>query len=78
MHDNSLFCRLTGVIRSIGVRRVLFGSDWPWFSPLSAIRQIEGLGFSEDEKRMILGRNAARVFGLGIPDVEGRQQRKER
>ena len=53
------------LIRSIGVTRVLFGSDWPWFSPLSAIRQIESLGFSEDEKRMILGRNAARVFRLG-------------
>ena len=53
------------LIRTIGVRRILFGSDWPWFDPLLAIRQIEGLGFSEEEKRMILGQNAARVFGLG-------------
>ena len=52
------------LIRTIGVSRVLFGSDWPWFDPLLAIRQIEGLNFSEDEKRMILGRNAAEVFGL--------------
>jgi len=52
------------LIRTIGVSRVLFGSDWPWFDPLLAIRQIEGLNFSEDEKRMILGRNAAKVFGL--------------
>ena len=52
------------VIRTIGVSRVLFGSDWPWFDPLPAIRQIEGLDLSGEEKRMILGRNAAKVFGL--------------
>jgi hypothetical protein len=52
------------LIRTIGVSRVLFGSDWPWFDPLLAIRQIEGLDLSEEEKRMILGRNAAKVFGL--------------
>jgi predicted TIM-barrel fold metal-dependent hydrolase len=53
------------LIRTIGVSRVLFGSDWPWFDPLLAIRQIEGLGFSEEERRMILGQNAGKVFGLG-------------
>lgn len=52
------------VIRTIGVSRVLFGSDWPWFDPLPAIRQIEGLDLSGEEKQMILGRNAAKVFGL--------------
>jgi hypothetical protein len=52
------------LIRTIGVSRVLFGSDWPWFDTLLAIRQIEGLDFSEEEKRMILGQNAAKVFGL--------------
>ena len=52
------------LIRTIGVSRVLFGSDWPWFDPLLAIRQIEGLDLSEEDKRMILGRNAAKVFGL--------------
>ncbi len=52
------------LIRTIGVSRVLFGSDWPWFDPLLATRQIEGLDLSGEEKRMILGRNAAKVFGL--------------
>jgi predicted TIM-barrel fold metal-dependent hydrolase len=55
------------LIRTIGVSRVLFGSDWPWFDPLLAIGQIEGLGFSEEEKRRILGLNAAKVFGLRPP-----------
>lgn len=52
------------LIRTIGVNRVLFGSDWPWFDPLLALRQISSLDFSDEEKRMILGQNAANVFGL--------------
>jgi hypothetical protein len=54
------------LIRTIGVSRILFGSDWPWFDPLLAIRQIEGLDFSEEEKRKILWLNAAKVYRLGI------------
>ena len=61
------------LIRTIGTNRVLFGSDWPWFDPLRAIQQIESLGFSEEEKRMILGGNAARLFGLGSPGVRAKQ-----
>jgi len=60
------------LIRTIGVSRVLFGSDWPWFDPLPAIRQMEGLDLSGEERRMILGRNAAQVFGLSRPDGIGK------
>ena len=66
------------LIRTIRVSRVLFGSDWPWFDPLLAIRQIEGLDLSEEEQRMILGQNAAGVFGLPSPDDQDKQIRKER
>jgi uncharacterized protein len=64
------------LIRSIGVSRVLFGSDWPWFDPLPAIRQIEGLDLSGEEKRMILGRNAAGVFRLPGPGDPEKRIRK--
>ena len=60
------------LIRTIGVSRVLFGSDWPWFDPLLSLRQIEGLGFSEEEKRRVLGLNAVKVYGLRIPDLGNR------
>lgn len=51
-------------IRAIGVSRVLFGSDWPWFDPLPAIEKIRKLPFADQEKQMILRENAARVFGI--------------
>ncbi|MBI5116626.1 amidohydrolase [Candidatus Poribacteria bacterium] len=63
-----------------GLHKVLFGSDWPLFTPVfplkewvEAIRnltmppplQMMGLqDFTENDKEMILGGNAARVLGV--------------
>jgi predicted TIM-barrel fold metal-dependent hydrolase len=55
---------LARLIRRIGVDRVLFGSDWPWFPPLPGIERIKNLDLTEEEKQDILGRNAARVYNL--------------
>jgi len=51
-------------IRAMGVSRVLFGSDWPWFDPLPALEKIKNLPFNDEEKKMILGENAARLFAI--------------
>lgn len=53
------------LIRAIGVHRVLFGSDWPWFDPLLAIEHIKSLNLTKEEKRRIFGQNAEEIFGLG-------------
>lgn len=55
---------IVAFIRNIGVSRVLFGSDWPWFDPLRAIDKIQKLPFNDQEKQMILRENAARLFGI--------------
>lgn len=52
------------VIKRIGVERVLFGSDWPWFHPLRDVERIESLPLSNAEKRLVLGENARRILGL--------------
>jgi predicted TIM-barrel fold metal-dependent hydrolase len=52
------------IINRIGVDRVLFGSDWPWFHPLRDRERIEALPFSNSERDLILGGNAQRVLGL--------------
>jgi predicted TIM-barrel fold metal-dependent hydrolase len=62
------------------MRQVLFGSDWPLFTPILSLKEwvegIQGLtipppmqmmgfkDFSDEDKRLILGDNAARIFGL--------------
>jgi predicted TIM-barrel fold metal-dependent hydrolase len=52
------------VIREIGAERILFGSDWPWYDPLPGIERINRLDLTPEEKRKILGQNAARIFKL--------------
>jgi len=55
---------LIALIRKIGVDRVLFGSDWPWFPPLPGIERIKNLDMSKEEKQNILGKNAVKVYNL--------------
>jgi predicted TIM-barrel fold metal-dependent hydrolase len=50
------------LIRRIGTDRVLFGSDFPWFHPQPAAERIKNLEITEEEKQMILSKNAMRVF----------------
>jgi uncharacterized protein len=51
-------------LRTVGVQKIFFGSDWPWLDPLLCIEQIKGLGLNEEEMRGILGENAAKVFAI--------------
>jgi predicted TIM-barrel fold metal-dependent hydrolase len=59
------------LIRKLGVHRVLFGSDWPWFDPLAALEQMVGLDLTNEEKESILGKNAEKLFGLKRQAQEG-------
>jgi len=52
------------LIRRIGLDRVMFGSDYPWFNPLWDLRRFMKLPFSEDEKKALLAGNAKRILGL--------------
>ena len=65
-HDPADFERLTSVY---GPDRVVFGSDFPYGTQKRAIAYIENSQFSENEKAMMLGGNAARI--LGISDTPG-------
>jgi len=53
-----------GTIRTFGVERVMFGSDWPFVDPRSSIERIKTLGFTEEEKKKILGENAIRIYQI--------------
>ena len=55
---------LTALIKEIGVERVMFGSDFPWYDPAIAIERLLRLDFSEPERRLLLGENALRIYKL--------------
>jgi hypothetical protein len=46
------------VLRKMGVDRVVFGSDYPLDDPLTAVRAVAELGFTEEEQAPILYGNA--------------------
>ena len=50
--------------RKVGIGRVMFGSDYPWFDPALDAARIARLPLSDAEKRAVLHENAARVFGV--------------
>lgn len=55
---------IVAMFRTVGIERVMFGSDWAFLDPLPDIRRIEALPLSFVEKRMILADNARRILGL--------------
>lgn len=50
--------------RKVGVERVMFGSDYPWFDPALDCERIRRLPLSDEEKRAVLHDNAVRILGL--------------
>lgn len=56
--------RVKEIIETYGTDRVLFGSDYPMFSPKSELDTLLSLGFSNDELKMILSENAKKVYNI--------------
>ena len=55
---------LTGLIKEIGVERVMFGSDFPWHDPSVGIKRLLRLSLSEQERRLLFAENAIRIYKL--------------
>ena len=52
------------VINTIGAERVFFGSDYPWGSPKHDLRRVVNLSLTYEQKSLILGENAIKVFAI--------------
>jgi len=52
------------IIRTHGVDRVVWGSDFPWQPQRQGLSGIARLGFSEAETRQLLGENLRRLLGM--------------
>ena len=52
------------IIRSYGAERVFFGTDFPMWVPKEEMERFDALDLTDDEREMILHKNAERFFGL--------------
>jgi predicted TIM-barrel fold metal-dependent hydrolase len=52
------------MIHLFGADRVLFGTDCPWANQKEYAELMNSLGLAGDEKRKIMGENAAKLLGL--------------
>lgn len=52
------------LIMAYGVKRVLFGTDYPLWTPESEIERFMQLDLTESEREDILYNNAAKLFGI--------------
>lgn len=59
--DNEQFVRM---VRKHGADKILFGTDSPWYDQKQALEDFDNTGLNDDEKKLILGENAKRLFGF--------------
>lgn len=52
------------LIRKYGVEKVLFGTDYPMWNPNEELTRFLSLDLSDNEKDMILSKNAKKIFRL--------------
>ena len=52
------------IFRKIGIKRVLFGTDFPAIAPMPQLEQILRMPLTDKEKQAILAHNTKRVYGI--------------
>ena len=55
---------LEEMVARVGAERVVFGTDMPFIDPRPGLGRVMMSRLSDDEKRLVLGLNAQRIFGL--------------
>lgn len=59
--DNGM---LEHAVAELGPERILFGTDMPLLDPHTQLAKVTGADISDEDKRLILGGNVARLLGL--------------
>ena len=52
------------IIKAHGAQRILLGSDMPWSATVNEIRFLDSLDLSDNERELILGKNAQRLLKI--------------
>ena len=52
------------IVGHVGADRLLFATDLPWFDPASQMGMILGAKITAEQKALVFGENAARLFNI--------------
>lgn len=63
--DSPVQAELVWTMRKVGTERILFGSDWPVYTPAETAKAVRHLGFTFAEQKQIFHDNAVRLLHLG-------------
>jgi predicted TIM-barrel fold metal-dependent hydrolase len=63
---------LVWTMRKVGISHVIFGSDWPVYTPAESIEAVRSLGLSADEQRKVFHDNVAELLGLQQASAPGK------
>jgi uncharacterized protein len=69
--DSPVQAELVWTMRKVGTERILFGSDWPVYTPAETARAVRHLGFTYAEQKQIFHDNAARLLQLDTGGTRG-------
>ena len=64
LYDANVFNITT---RLVGAEKILFASDYPVVSPKKILTQIKKSGLSPEQRKLILGGNAKKIFCIDNP-----------
>lgn len=57
--------RFASLIKAYGADRVLFGTDYPMWTPREELENLLSIGLGDDEIALITHKNAEKIFGIG-------------
>jgi uncharacterized protein len=55
---------LVWTLRKVGIDRIIFGSDWPVYTPAEALQAVRILGLTEAEQKQVLHDNIVHLLRL--------------
>ncbi len=55
---------IESIMKKYGADRILFGTDYPMWSPVKEMETFLSLDFTDSEKEKMLGLNAKKLFGI--------------
>lgn len=63
--DSPVEAELVWTMRKVGMDRMIFGSDWPVYTPAESVAAVRRLGLTVKEQKLVFNDNVAKLLDRG-------------